>query len=146
VSTPTDQPDEGRDAAGVDNAMTRAEERLVVGSETVVAGRAQLRKLVVEDEVRHTAVLRFERARLVRTPLGDADRDRFPSGVALSEDDYEIVLRAERPVVTRQTVPVERAALDVETVAGEQQVHGTVRREELELTTVDDPRPDTQVQ
>ena len=47
---------QGRDVSGptTDDAMTRSEERLHVGTETVPAGRARLRKCVVTENVTQT--------------------------------------------------------------------------------------------
>jgi len=42
------------------------------------------------------------------------------------------VLHAERPVVHKETVPVERVRLRTETVTGEQQVSEQVRKEQID--------------
>ena len=43
-------------------------------------------------------------------------------GPAISEEEHEVTLHAERPVVAKEAVPVERVRLDKETVT--EQAHG----------------------
>ncbi len=50
------------------------------------------------------------------------------------------MLHAERPVVTKEAVPVERVRLDTETVTEQQTVTEAVRKEQIELDTDDDVR------
>src|SRR3712207_6954921 len=56
----------------------------------------------------------------------------FRSGPAISEEEHEVVLHAERPVVEKEAVPVERVRLDTETVTEQQQVSETVRKEQVD--------------
>jgi stress response protein YsnF len=56
-------------------------------------------------------------------------------GPAISEEEHEVVLHAERPVVAKETVPVERVRLDTETVTEQQTVTDTVRKEQIEADT-----------
>ena len=55
----------------------------------------------------------------------------------LTEEEHEVTLKAERPVVTTETDAVERVRLGKETVASTETVSGEVRKEQVEL--VDDP-------
>jgi hypothetical protein len=48
---------------------------------------------------------------LEREPITNQDWDQSPSGVQLTEEEREIVLHAERPVVTTESVPIERVRL-----------------------------------
>jgi uncharacterized protein (TIGR02271 family) len=124
-----------------DDAMTRSEERLHVGTEAVPAGRARLRKYVVTENVTTTVPVSHEEVRLEREPITDANRDAALSGADISEEEHEVRLHAERPVVTKETVPVERVRLATETVTGEQQVSSEVRKEQIGDPEVDtDPR------
>ena len=50
------------------------------------------------------------------------------------------MLHAEKPVVRKETVPVERARLRTETVSDEQTVAGKVRKEQFEVTGDEDTR------
>ena len=127
----------GRDTSGptTDNAMTRSEEQLRVGTQTVEAGRARLRKYVVTENVTTTVPLSHEEVRIEREPITDANIGNALDGPAISEEEHEIVLHAERPVVTKEAVPVERVRLDVDTVTEQQTVTDTVRKERIEADT-----------
>jgi uncharacterized protein (TIGR02271 family) len=119
-----------------DTAMTRSEERLVVGTQQREAGRARLRKYVVTEHVTQTVPVRHEEVRVTRVPITDADRGSVVSDLAIRDEDYEIVLHAETPVVEKVVVPVERVRLDTLTVTGQERVSADVRKEQIEL---DDP-------
>ena len=129
----------GHDTSGptTDDAMTRSEERLNVGTERVETGRARLRKYVVTEEQNVTVPVSREEVRLEREPITDAKVGDALSGPEISEEEHEVVLTEERPVVHKETVPVERVRLDTETVTDQERVSGEVRKEEIELE--DDP-------
>ena len=124
-----DRPGSGTSGAG--DAMTRSEERLHVGTESVPVGRARLRKYVVTENVTTTVPVRHEEVRLEREPITDANRDAALAGQDITEAEHEVQLHAERPVVTKETVPVERVRLATESVAGEEQVSEEVRKEQI---------------
>ena len=96
--------------------MTRSEERLQVGTQTREAGRARLRKYVVTENVTQTVPVSHEEVRIEREPITDANVGDATSGPAISEEEHEVVLHEERPVVAKEAVPVERVRLDKETV------------------------------
>jgi Domain of unknown function (DUF2382)/PRC-barrel domain len=50
-----------------------------------------------------------------------------------SEEEHEVTLREEEPVVEKRVVPRERVRLDTETVTGERQVSDKVRKERIEV-------------
>jgi uncharacterized protein (TIGR02271 family) len=112
--------------------MTRSEERLHVGTETVQAGRARLRKYVVTETVTTSVPVSHEEVRLEREPITEAGRDAALAGPAISEEEHEITLHAERPVVAKEAVPVERVRLGTETVTEEREVTEQVRKEQIE--------------
>ena len=125
---------QGRDTSGptTDDAMTRSEERLRVGTENTEAGRARLRKYVVTENVTQTVPVSHEEVRLEREPITDANRDAALSGSDISEEEHELTLHAERPVASKETVPVERVRLGTETVTEQQEVSETVRKEQID--------------
>jgi uncharacterized protein (TIGR02271 family) len=123
-----------------DGAMTRSEERLNVGTESVPAGRARLRKYVVTENVSTTVPVSPVVVRLERAPVTGANRDAALSGADITEAEHEVQLNAERPVVTKETVPVERVRLATESVAGEEQVSEEVRKEQIDEPEVDTRR------
>ena len=128
----------GHDTSGpnTDDAMTRSEEHLTAGTEQVEAGRARLRKYVVTETQQVSVPVSHEEVRLEREPITDANRDAAYSGGDITEEEHEITLHAERPVVSTQTEAVERVRLGKETVTGTETVSGEVRKEQVEL---DDP-------
>lgn len=123
-----------------DDAMTRSEERLNVGTQFVEAGRARLRKYLVTEQVHQTVPVTHEEVRVEREPITDANREAAMRGPALSEAEHEVVLTAERPVVAKETVPVERVRLDTEAVTEEAHVSETLRREEIDSEGIDEAR------
>ncbi|GAA4755386.1 PRC and DUF2382 domain-containing protein [Modestobacter marinus] len=124
----------GHDTSGptTDDAMTRSEEQLRVGTQQVEAGRARLRKYVVTENVTTTVPVSHEEVRLEREPITDANRGEALAGPEISEEEHEVVLHAERPVVAKEAVPVERVRLDTETVTEQETVTDTVRKEQIE--------------
>jgi uncharacterized protein (TIGR02271 family) len=130
----------GRDATSRDDAMTRSEEELQVGTQPRERGRVRLRKYVTTDEVQQTVPVRREKARVEREPITDANIDAATSGPDLSEEEHEVVLREEEPVVEKRVVPRERVRLDKDTVAGEERVAEEVRKEQIEVQDEDGKR------
>jgi uncharacterized protein (TIGR02271 family) len=130
----------GRDTSGptTDQAMTRSEERLRVGTEEQESGRARLRKYVVTEEEQVTVPVRREEARLVREPITEENRGAATDGPAISEEEHEVTLHSERPVVQTEAEPVERVRLQPETVTEEETVTGEVRKEQIETEGADD--------
>jgi stress response protein YsnF len=154
----------GHDTSGptTDDAMTRSEEKLVVGTQSRVAGRARLVKYNVTEEKTITVpVTRTE----VRVEYDDADTTA-DTGTAVASDSSgstagdsqastvsgggviddtddgsgDMILTEERVVVTKETVPVKRVRLAKETVTAEEQVTDTVRKERIETEGVDETR------
>ena len=124
----------GRDTSGptTDDAMTRSEEELRVGKVDQERGRARLRKYVVTEEVQQTVPVRREEVRVEREPITDGNVDDALDGPAISEEEHEVVLHEEQPVVEKRTVPKERVRMDKESVTEEAQVSEEVRKERIE--------------
>lgn len=127
----------GQETSGsdTDEAMTRSEERIHVGTEAREAGKARLRKRIVTENVSTTVPVSREEVTVEREPITDANRGDALSGPDLTEEEQEVTLREERPVVDKETVPVERVRLGTETVTGEAEVDDTVRKEQIETDT-----------
>ena len=125
----------GHDTSGptTDRAMTRSEEQLRVGTESREAGRARLRKHVVTEHQQVSVPVSHEEVTLEREPITDANRGDAYDGPAISEEEHEVTLHAERPVVDTEAVAVERVRLGKETVTDHETVGGEVRKEEIEL-------------
>ena len=127
--------------------MTRSEEQLRVGTERVEAGRARLRKYVTTETETRTVPVAKETVHVEREPITDANMPNAMSGPAISEEEHEVVLTEERPVVQKEAVPVERVRLDTDTVTENVQVTEEVRKEQIDMdgatgTTGADVYPD----
>ncbi|WP_413249283.1 DUF2382 domain-containing protein [Sinomonas flava] len=130
---------EGRDTSGptTDDAMTRSEERLNVGTERQETGRARLRKYVTTENVTKTVPVQREEVRVEREPITDENRGAAMDGPDLSEEEHEVTLHEERPVVDKETVPVERVKLGTETVTDEETVSEDVAKEHIDADGVE---------
>ena len=125
----------GHDVSGptTDDAMTRSEEELRVGTTEREAGRVRLRKYVVEDEVTETVPVRREEIRVEREPITDANVDTALDGPAISEEEHEVVLHEEEVIVDKRAVPKERVRLEKDSVTEEETVSETLRKEEIDV-------------
>jgi len=131
----------GHDVSGptTDQAMTRSEEELRVGTQRRERGRARLRKYVTTETQTVTVPVSREEVRLEREPITDANRDAATSGPEISEEEHEVTLREEEVVVDKRAVPKERVRLDTETVTEDRQVAEEVRKEQIQVDGDDDP-------
>ncbi|MBM7173166.1 PRC and DUF2382 domain-containing protein [Streptomyces sp. G44] len=109
--------------------LVRSEERLRIGTEEEEVGRARLRKTVVSEDVTTSVPLSHEEVRVVREPIREGERVRGNIG----EAETEVTLHAERAVVSKETVPVERVHLETEKVTETREVSDTVRKEQIEF-------------
>jgi uncharacterized protein (TIGR02271 family) len=125
----------GHDTSGptTDNAMTRSEEQLRVGTERVEAGRARLRKYVTTETETRTVPVSKETVHVEREPITDGNVGNALDGPAISEEEHEVVLTEERPVVQKEAVPVERVRLDTDTVTENVLVTEEVRKEQIDM-------------
>jgi len=124
----------GHDTSGpdTDNAMTRSEEQVNIGTERVSAGKVRLRKYVVTENVTKTVPVSREEVRIEREPITDANRGDALSGGDITSEEHEMELTEDRVVVDKDTVPVERVRMDKDVVTDEQQVSEEVRKEQIE--------------
>ena len=116
-----------------DDAMTRSEEELRVGTESQARGRARLKKYVVTENVQQTVPVQREEVRVEREPITDANVDDATDGPAISEEEHEVTLHEERAVADKVAVPKERVRLDKETVTEEETVTGDLRKEQIDV-------------
>ena len=123
----------GRKKRGTDeDAMTRSEEELRVGTERRERGRARLRKYVTTEQVTQKVPVQREEARIEREPITDANVEPAMSGPEISEAEHEVTLHAEEPVVEKRAVPKERVRLDKDVETDEETVSEEVRKERIE--------------
>ena len=124
----------GHDVSGptTDDAMTRSEEEVRVGKAATETGRARLRKYVVTENMQTTVPVTHEEVRVEREPITDANVGAAMDGPELSEEEHEVVLHEEQPVVEKRVVPKERVGLGTEQVTEEAPVSAEVRKEQIE--------------
>ena len=124
----------GHDTSGptTDDAMTRSEEEVAVGTQRQATGRARLRKYVETENVTQTVPVQREEVRVEREPITDANVDRAVDGPEISEEEHEVTLHTEEPVVEKRTVPKERVRLDKDVHTDEETVSEDVRKERIE--------------
>jgi uncharacterized protein (TIGR02271 family) len=135
----TDVGGPGQDLSGpnTDEAMTRSEEELRVGTTQRERGRVRLRKYVVTEQVTTTVPVQREEVRLEREPITDANAGQAMSGPEISEEEHEVVLHEEEPVVEKRTVPKERVRLGTETVTEDREISEEVRKEQIDTDGLD---------
>ena len=129
--------------------MTRSEEELRVGTERREAGRARLRKYVVTETEQRTVPVRREEVRVEREPITEGNVDQALDGPEISEEEHEVVLHEERPVVEKEVVAKERVRLTAEERTDEETVSEDLRKERIETDgdarglAPDPPQPST---
>ena len=124
----------GRDVSGptTDDAMTRSEEEVSVGTQRRESGRARLRKFVVTENVQETVPVQREEVRVEREPITDANVGDATDGPEISEEEHEVTLHTEEPVVEKRTVAKERVRLDKDVHTDEETISEDVRKEQIE--------------
>ena len=125
----------GKDVSGptTDDAMTRSEEELHVGTSRRERGRARLRKYVITEEVQQTVPVQREEVRVEREPITEGNADQALAGPDISEEEHEVTLHEEEVVTEKRAVPKERVRMSKDTVTDEQTVSEDVRKERIEV-------------
>jgi stress response protein YsnF len=133
----------GRDVSGpeTDDAMTRSEEELRVGTRSLESGRLRLRKWIESEPVETTVQTRRDVPRIEREPITDANREAAMSGGELTEEEHEVTLYAEEPVVEKRVVPKERVRATTDSVMDETEVREEIRKERIEVDGDADRHP-----
>jgi uncharacterized protein (TIGR02271 family) len=131
-----DAADHRRMQAG-QQALTRSEEELHVGTKQVPRGQAGVRKRVVTEQQHRTVPVEREELRVQREPIpaGEGDGD-----AEVSADERTIELREEQPVVDKRVVPKERVRIGKEVVRDQEHVSEPVRKEQVEVEQPDGER------
>ncbi|RCW43656.1 uncharacterized protein (TIGR02271 family) [Halopolyspora algeriensis] len=114
-------------------SMTRSEEHLRVGKQNVESGRVRLRKYVTTEQESVTVPVSREEVRVEREPINESEQQRMSSDAEIGEQEQEVVLHSEQPVVGKESVPVERVKLDKDEVTEEQTVSDEVQREQFDV-------------
>ena len=125
--------DQGHDTSGptTDDAMTRSEEELRVGTTTREKGRVRLRKWVDTESVTRTVPVTREEVRIEREPITDANVGRAMDGPAISEEEHELTLYEDEVVASKQAVPKERVRLGKDVRVDEETLTENLRKERI---------------
>lgn len=123
----------GGGTSGADDAMTRSEEEVRVGTAKRETGRVRLRKYVVTEQVETTVPVQREEVRVEREPVTEESRGAAMSGPEITEAEHEVVLHEEEPVVEKRVVPKERVRLSKDTEVDERAVSEEVRKERIDV-------------
>jgi uncharacterized protein (TIGR02271 family) len=111
-----------------DESVTRAEEEIEVGKRSTEVGSARLRKWVETEPVALDVELQREVARVTREPINQPVSDHD-----FSEEEVEVPLHAEKPVVQKQTVAKERVGLEKDVETDTQTIEDEVKKERVEV-------------
>jgi uncharacterized protein (TIGR02271 family) len=137
----TDPRTPGRERSTTDGqGMTRSEEQLKIGTEQVETGRVRLVKHTVTERQNITVPVTHEEVRVVREPVDPTTANT--GGKAFQDEEVEVVLHEERPVVDKETVAVERIGLGKKTVAEQRTVSGEIRKERVDVVDDSGNAPD----
>lgn len=127
-------------ASSNDNTLIRNEEHLNVGTERVETGEARLRKYVVTETETVEVPVSHEEVRVERTPISadEAEAQAKSGGLdANGSEDASVMLHEERPVINKETVPVEKINLSTEEVSDTERVTDEVRKEQIDADGID---------
>ena len=117
----------GRDAVEV----IRSEEQLQVSTRRVPVRRARLERIQITEMITMEVPVVREDVRIVYDTLDQDTADRLSTEQRAAPVPW--VLRGERIVITKEWVPLETVALEIETVTEQQQVTDEVRKEQVAL-------------
>ena len=109
-------------------SVTRSEEQMVVGTQAAPAGRVRLRKWVETQPVTADVEVARETAHVDRQPI-----DQPVADVELREEEIEVPLAAEEPVVGKRTVAKERVSVEKDVEVDRERVSGEVRKEHVDV-------------
>lgn len=118
------QPDNG--------ALQLSEENLTVGKRVVNQGGTRIRRFVVERPVEENVTLHSEKVVLDRHPVTDGR----PVSDSFSEKTIEMIETAEEAIVSKTAHVYEEVGLRKEATDRVETVHGTVRKEEVEIEKI----------
>ncbi|WP_069816521.1 DUF2382 domain-containing protein [Streptomyces sp. TP-A0874] len=112
--------------------MTRSEEKAFVDTEEREAGHARLRKRVVSEDVTTSVPVSHEEVHVTREPVNPDEPVGEGRTGRIEEGEVEVTLHEERPVVHKETVPVERVRLETEKVTEQEEISTKVNKEQIE--------------
>ncbi len=115
-------------------SVVLAEERLRTAVVREPVQRVRLRREVVTEEIMVPVTVRREVLRIETQEIPRGGRAPSAPG---DREPFEIVLHEERPMVTLETVAVERVRVEVVEVSGTQHVEADLAVEQVEVDQMD---------
>ncbi|KJK33607.1 hypothetical protein UK23_45460 [Lentzea aerocolonigenes] len=122
------------DRLGEQAEVTLSEEKLDVGTRDVETGRVRLVKHTVTEQRNVTVPVTHEEVRVVREPV------KGNAGKAFADEQAEVTLHREEPVVQKRTEATERVRLEKDAVTEQKTVKGEVRKETVDVERDDKRR------
>ncbi|MFE3827995.1 DUF2382 domain-containing protein [Streptomyces sp. NPDC059092] len=119
--------------------LIRSEEELHVTAEEREVGHARLRKVVVTENVTTSVPLSHEEVRVVHEAISPEDRNAVRD-MRIGEAQTEVTLHADQPVISKESIPVERVRMETEKVTEQREVSAEVRKEQIEYDTDQDEK------
>ena len=116
------------DVADEDAAITRSEEEVQVGKRETERGQVRLQKWVETEPVEMDVDLRRETARVTREPIDEPTR-----GADFTDEEVEVELRSEEPVVEKQAVAKERIGIEKDVESERRTISEDVRKERVDI-------------
>lgn len=111
-----------------EETLTVSEEELRIGKRETEAGRVRLRKWVESTPVSEQVELRQETAYVEREPINQP-----VSSASIGEQEVDVSLRREEPVVQKEVVARERVSIGKDVETETTTVSDEVRREHVEV-------------
>jgi uncharacterized protein (TIGR02271 family) len=111
-----------------ETSVTRGEEELEVGTRRVESGKVRLRKWVETEPVALEIDLQRDVVRVTSEPI-----DRTTTSRELGQDETEVTLSRDEPVVGKRTVEKERVTLEKGTETDTRQITDELKKERVEV-------------
>jgi len=111
--------------------ITRAEERLDVGKETINTGAVSLNKYVTTERVEQAVPITREHVIIEREPI--LSTDNLANNLQIGEAHMEINTTAERAVAVKETVPIEKIRINKVQEHTEELVAADLRKEHVDV-------------
>lgn len=115
-----------------DDTIIRSEEQLNVGKEQETIGKARLRKHVVTETQQVNVPVTHEEVRVEREPISADEAANLRGQAKVGDASADVDLHAERVVVQKETVPVEKVRLGTEQVTENKTVSEEVRKDKID--------------
>lgn len=122
-----------------DRSVIRHEEQVDIGVERREGGQARMRKHVETERFDETVPLHHEELEVERRPI--TDPSQVSDNERMEEGEETFTLYEERPVVSKEEVPVEEIHVRKRDVTREEHVEGELRKERVEFEGEDGEPP-----